>query len=261
MADSAKHASARSWLWRHAERWGLSTQKHIISITPYVHELIEPLTKANIYDIDNPVDERFFEIARQNEPGRILCVGWINERKNTLGSVEAFARLANDFPKARLVIAGEAKEAGYLSRIRECIRRHGIDGRVDLLGHVNHSRLMEELAKASVFLLPSRQENAPMAITEAMAAGLPTVVANRCGMPYMVEEGQTGFLIDPESTEEIAERLARLIRSPELCRRMGQAGRQVALERFHPHAVAEKTMAVYRQIRGEASNSPVGSTG
>ena len=260
MADSAKHASVRSWLWQHAERRGLSTQKHIISIAPYVHKMIEPLTKANIYDIDNPVDERFFEIARQTEPGRILCVGWINERKNTLGSVEAFARLANDFPKARLVIAGEAKEAAYLGRIRECLQHHGIGGRVEMLGHVSHVQLMKELAKASVFLLPSRQENAPMAITEAMAAGLPAIAANRCGMPYMVEEGRTGFLIDPESTEEIADRLARLISSPELCRQMGQAGRQVALERFHPHVVAEKTMAVYRQVCGKASNSPAGST-
>ena len=49
--------------------------------------MIEPLTKAKIYDIDNPVDEKFFNIKRRPEVGRILCVGWINERKNTLGSV------------------------------------------------------------------------------------------------------------------------------------------------------------------------------
>lgn len=248
VADSAKHAWIRAPLWERAERRGLSRQKHIISITPYVRGMIESQTQACIYDIDNPVDERFFQVVCQYEPGRILCVGWLNERKNTLGSIEAFACLADRLPEARLIIAGEAKEAEYLARIKESIARHGIGQQVELLGHVDHARLMEELARASVFLLPSRQENSPMAIAEAMAAGIPAIAANRCGMPYMIEEGQTGFLIDPESTHDIAERLVQLAGSRELCQQMGQAARLRAMERFHPCAVAQRTRAVYRRI-------------
>jgi len=123
---------------------------------------------------------------------------------------------------------------------------------VEFLGHVNHARLVQELSRASVFLLPSRQENAPMAIAEAMAAGIPVIASNRCGMPYMISEGQTGFLIDPESTDWIARRLDELLAAPELAHRMGQAGHCVALDRFHPRAVAEKTLAVYRQVCGSA---------
>jgi glycosyltransferase involved in cell wall biosynthesis len=214
--------------------------------------MIEPLTRASIYDIDNPVDERFFEIVRQAEPGRILCVGWINERKNTLGSVEAFACVVNRYSKARLVIAGEAKEPEYFNRVQQSIERYGITKRIEMLGHVNHVRLMQELARASVFLLPSRQENAPMAIAEAMAAGIPVIASNRCGMPHMVREGETGFLVDPESTEQIADRLVRLVESSLLCQQMGEAGRQVALERFHPQAVAQKTRVVYEQVCAHA---------
>ena len=87
-----------------------------------------------------------------------------------------------------------------------------------------------------------------MAIAEAMAAGLPVVASDRCGMPYMIREGQTGFLIDPDSSGQIADRLNRLVESPLLCEQMGQAGRQAARERFHPRAVAEKTKAVYERI-------------
>lgn len=257
-ADSAKFGWIRSSLWKQVERRGFAAHQHIISITPYVRKMIEPLTKARIYDIDNPVDDRFFQIERQAEPGRILCVGWINERKNTLGSVEAFARIAPRYPKAKLVIAGQAKEEEYLQQVQQSIDRHALADRIEMLGHINHARLLQELARAGVFLLPSRQENAPMAIAEAMAAGVPVIAANRCGMPYMVEEGRTGFLIDPESTEQIADRLGQLVSAPELCRQMGQAGRQVAQERFHSLAVAEKTAAVYRQICGVASNLPVG---
>ena len=87
-----------------------------------------------------------------------------------------------------------------------------------------------------------------MAIAEAMAAGIPVITSNRCGMPYMVKEGQTGFLIDPESTDKIAQRLIQLVGSRQLCQQMGQAGRQEAMERFHPHAVALRTKAVYERI-------------
>jgi glycosyltransferase involved in cell wall biosynthesis len=248
VADSARLAWLRSPLWRLVERRGLSGQKNIISITPYVRAMIESRTRATIYDIDNPVDERYFDITKSPEPGRILCVGWVNERKNTLGSVEAFIDIANRFAEARLVIAGAAREAAYRNRIQQAVDRHELADRVDMLGHIDHEQLMQELARASVLLLPSRQENAPMAIAEAMAAGIAIITSNRCGMPYMVDEGRTGFLVDPESTEQIAERLARLLENEGLCREMGEAGRQVALERFHPHAVAEKTRAVYERI-------------
>ncbi len=255
VADSARHARVRSRLWRLVERRGLAAQRHIISITPYVRTMIEAQTHAMIHDIDNPIDERFFRIERRAEPGRILCVGWIRERKNTLGSVEAFARVADRHPGARLVIAGEAKEAEYLERVHQSVRDHGLEERVEFLGHAGRAQMEGELARASIFLLPSRQENAPMAIAESMAAGIPVIAANRCGMPYMVDEGRTGFLIDPESTEQIAQRLDQLLAAPPLGRQMGEAGRQVALERFHPHAVAEKTREVYRQICGTGLES------
>ena len=141
IADSAKFGHLRSRLWRYVERRGLAAQKHIISITPYVRQMIEPLTKAKIYDIDNPVDERFFKIERKAESGRFLCVGWINERKNTLGAVEAFANIADRFPQAKLIIAGQAREQDYFNRIKQCIEQHGIGDRVELLGHIDHLRL------------------------------------------------------------------------------------------------------------------------
>jgi len=248
MADSAKFGWLRSRLWKRVEGRGLAKQRHIISITPYVKKMIEAQTQATIYDIDNPVDERFFKMTRQPEPGRILCVGWINERKNTLGAIEAFASTVGSCANAKLVIAGEPQETEYFNRVQQSIDQYGISSRVELLGHIDHVQLEQELARASVFLLPSRQENSPMAIAEAMAAGIPVIASNRCGMPYMIEEGQTGFLIDPESIEQIAERMIRLLGSQQLSHQMGQAGRQAARERFHPHTVAQKTRDIYKRI-------------
>ena len=137
------------------------------------------------------------------------------------------------------LVVGQAREQDYFNRIKHAIRQNKVSDNVELLGHINHFQLARELEKASVFLLPSRQENSPMAIAEAMAAGVPVVVSDRCGMPYMVEEGKTGYLVNPESTKNIADCLAKLLESGQLCRQMGHEGRQSAMKRFHPKTVAE----------------------
>ena len=80
-----------------------------------------------------------------------------------------------------------------------------------------------------------------------MAAGVPVVTSDRCGMPYMVRDGETGFLVDPGNPGEIADRVAELLGSEELRRRLGQKGREIALERYHPDAVAARTAEVYRR--------------
>ena len=71
------------------------------------------------------------------------------------------------------------------------------------------------------------------------------IASNRCGMPYMVIEGKTGFLIDPESTDQIADRLSQLIGPKQLRTQTAKDGRQIA---SHPNVVAEKTRTVYEAI-------------
>jgi glycosyltransferase involved in cell wall biosynthesis len=84
-----------------------------------------------------------------------------------------------------------------------------------------------------------------MGIEEAMAAGVPVVTSNRCGMPYMVRDGESGFLVDPNNLDDIAQRLRQLLANDELRRSMGAKGREIALDRFHPAKVAARTREVY----------------
>ena len=101
------------------------------------------------------------------------------------------------------------------------------------------------MSRAAVFALVSLEENSPMAIEEAMAAGVPVVTSNRCGMPYIVRDGESGFLVNPNDTDEIAGRLRQLIENDELRRSMGAKGKEIALDRFHPTRIAARTRDVY----------------
>jgi glycosyltransferase involved in cell wall biosynthesis len=122
-----------------------------------------------------------------------------------------------------------------------------VKGRIQLLGGISREQVERELAEAEVFSLVSLEENAPLVIEEAMAAGVPVVASNRCGMPYLVRHGETGFLVDPHRAENIAYRLALLVRDAGLRKKMGERSRAVALERFHPERVAARTREVYRE--------------
>jgi len=246
----------RSPLWKLVEFEGLKRQKHIISITPYVKKHIKTLTHANIYDIDNAISSIFFDTPHKPIKGRIFSVGWISHRKNTLGIIKAFSRLMGASSiDASLYIAGERKNPEYAKKVDKEIKKSNIENKIRFLGKLSQEEIREELSCADIFVLPSYQENAPMAIAEAMAAGVPVVTSNRCGMPYMIDEGKTGFLVDPDDIEALADRMRILLTDVELRSKIGEAARHLAKERFHPDSVAQKTKKVYEEILKKADES------
>ncbi|NLF32897.1 MAG: glycosyltransferase family 4 protein [Planctomycetes bacterium] len=254
-ADTAVSGTPAAWLrshlWRRVEVAGWADQPHIIAISPYVRRRLTGLTLARIHDIDNPVGEAYFDIPRREQPVTILSTAVISPRKNTLALIEAFALLVERGHDVRLRLAGSSRWEDYFRRVTHRLADPRLARRVDLLGTIPAEHIRRELAAASIYALTSLEENAPMGIAEAMAAGVPVVASNRCGMPYMVREGESGYLVDPTDVRDIARRLELLVTRPDRREAMGARGRRIALERFHPAVVAQRTMEVYRLAVGQ----------
>ncbi|MHC1729262.1 MAG: glycosyltransferase [Syntrophobacteraceae bacterium] len=104
------------------------------------------------------------------------------------------------------------------------------------------------MKQASCLALLSYQETAPIVIGEALATGLPVLGSRLCGLPFMIEDGQTGYLVDPDNLEGISARIHSLVTDKQLNSAMSERCGKVALDRFHPEAIARKTMGVYREI-------------
>ena len=238
----------RSAIWRYVESKGLVNQKYIVSITPYVRDEIEAKTAAKIVDIDNAIDEKYFSLPHDEIKGRIFFAGWLNARKNPITLVKAFAKLVEKGVDAELRIAGEASDSDYFNRLQETIEKEGVKDKVVLLGRLNQQQIQQELQNTALFVLPSYQENAPMAIAEAMAVGIPVVSSNVCGMPYMIEEGRTGYLVDPDDIPGLADKMAKLLLDDEGRREMGKECKEEAYRRYHPDSVARKTVDLYQQV-------------
>jgi len=244
----------RSRIWRWVELRGWAAQDRIISISPYVRELVSRSAPAIIHDIDNPVRAEFFDLPRRDPGATVFTASVINKRKNVLALVEAVALLRAEGQTVTLRVAGPVTDDAYGVRVREAIARHNLHDSVILLGAQPVDAIQRELCQASVFALASLEENSPMGIEEAMAAGVPVVTSNRCGMPYMVRDGESGFLVDPLNPRDIADALRVILRNDELRAKMGRVAKATALDRFHPEAVAVRTREVYLQaVRGRGA--------
>jgi glycosyltransferase involved in cell wall biosynthesis len=149
----------------------------------------------------------------------IASVARLEPQKNPLALIESFAQAFGDAPRWRLLLAGDGslREAA-----REYSARRGVAERVHFLGV--RTDVAELLAACDLFALSSHWEGNPMAVMEAMAAGLPVVATAVGSVPELVADGETGLLVLPGQERAFADALASLARDPGRWREMGNAG-------------------------------------
>jgi len=230
------------------EGYGRRRLRHVILISDYVRKFLparNSIRKSRL--IENPVADSFFDIKRKCEPGRIFCCCRVRPLKNVLGMIKAFALIAENFPDARLRIAGAA-ESAYLEDCRRQAETDGVHDKVSFLGNISIEDVQFELSTANCLVVPSFQENAPLNIAEAMAAGVPVVAARVGGIPEMVSDSKIGLLVDPHDTGGIAEAVSKIISNPKLAKDMGRQAKKSAAARFRASAVCEKTVQAYREV-------------
>jgi glycosyltransferase involved in cell wall biosynthesis len=175
----------------------------------------------------------------------IVCVANFRAQKRHDVLLDAFAQLVGRIPDARLLLVGDGPLAG---EARECARRRGVAERVEFLGSV-HS-VWPVLARAHVFALSSDYEGLPVALVEAMAAGLPAVASDVDGNTDLVHPGRTGLLFPPGNAAACADRLVTMLSDDRSRDRMGRAARELAQEWRMDRCVARYFELYRRLIRG-----------
>lgn len=177
----------------------------------------------------------------------VMNTGRLTRMKGQRHLIEAAARLQAEFPTLKVVIVGDGDLRAELQRLAEQL---GVSGSVVLTGHRSDARML--LDAADVFALPSRSEGMPLALMEAMDAGLPVVATRIVGSADVVADGETGLLVRRDDTEELTAALRRLLGDPSLRRTWGEAGRRRYHEEFTAEQMARRTWAVYDEVLGRS---------
>jgi colanic acid/amylovoran biosynthesis glycosyltransferase len=158
---------------------------------------------------------------------RIVAVGWFKEYKGFHFIVDAVARLVAQGVNAKLHLAGDGPQRGYLE---EQARRLGIADRVVFHGYLDHDHLVSLYRDCDAFAMGSiemtnfgRQDVIPNVIAEAMAVGLPVVSTKMGGIAELVEEGVSGMMVPQRDPAALAEALGRIAGDPELAARLRRA--------------------------------------
>jgi glycosyltransferase involved in cell wall biosynthesis len=127
------------------------------------------------------------------------------------------------------------------------------------LGFVNRRDLPHFFAQGRFLVLPSRSfEGFPLVLAEAMGFGLPVIASRIGGLPDIVEDGVTGLLCEPGDAADLAGKMMRLWDDPELCRRLGRAGRAKAQQHYGPEAYCGRLTQAYAQAIRLNRDGPAG---
>ncbi|MGI0152007.1 MAG: glycosyltransferase family 4 protein, partial [Thermoplasmata archaeon] len=159
--------------------------------------------------------------------------------------LRALARLPAD---VALLVVGRGPDLPELS---ELARRLGLSGRVRFCPRVSDEELPAFLKAADLFVFPSvnRLEGFGLAVAEALATGLPVVVADIPGVREIIEPGVEGLLAEPLLEEDLAAKLCELLDDPSRRERMGRAARSRAESRYGVTTITASLMDVYRRLR------------
>lgn len=193
-----------------------------------------------------PVDVRAFVGAGPDQP-LVVSVGRLHPQKGHDTLIDAAALLARRMPDVRVVIVGDGPSANTLARQVQLL---GLEDVVALVG--SHSRGADVLAVADVVALASRWEGWPLVVAEAVQLGRPVVATAVGGIPEMVVDGVSGWLVAPGSPGALADALQAALADPEAAMRRAEAARIDFDERYRPSTLVDGVESVYLDVLGRA---------
>ena len=261
LQEESRHFSQLRRRLRHrlqniiSKHYCIRRAQHTILISPYVEEYWGRKLGGRRHMIPNPVAPAFFDVERAPVRGRILFAGRLRPLKGVADLLAAAVQLGKTHDLS-VVLAGSTRNTAYLTELKGQAERGGIAEDVNFAGILDGQSLRAELAQASMLVLPSYQETAPMVIQEAMAAGVPVVATSVGGIPHQIENNRTGLLVEPGDVSALTSAVARLLDDDALRLALSNAAKRRAEAHYHADSVARKTIDTYRNIFSTVDRRP-----
>jgi len=168
----------------------------------------------------------------------ILLVGHPYSVKGVDIMIKAFNRISSEYPAIRLEIIGHCEDRSYYETLTAGNKN------ITFSKGIEYSEIVPKFERCVFLVLPSRTEGIPRVLIEAMACGKAVIGSRVGGIPEVIEENKTGLLFESENDMELAEKMRILLDNPDLRKRLGDAGYEVAKNKFSP----EKYVKTYHKF-------------
>lgn len=204
-------------------------------MTDKIHQLCPHKTVVQIpFGVDI---HRFYPRPELRNPN-LLTIGTVKTLAPVYGIdilIEAFAQLRQQLQgdplakKLRLAIAGQGPQQAKLQALVTQLELNEV---TEFSGYLPHAQVPDYLNRLDIYVAASRSESFGVAILEASACALPVVVSDTGGLPEVVKDNLTGYLVPKEQVAQFAEKLRQLVQTPTLRTALGEAGRQWVIDHF-----------------------------
>jgi len=241
----------RCWL----EKRSFCRAAHLCAVSRFVAETtrrVLELGERRIEILPNPVDTDRFCPRRDipEDPGLIIFVGTVCEKKGVRQLVQAMPTILTAVPHAQLWIIGrdlrDAKtNESFIDGLRRQIAPEAFD-HIHFKGIVENAALPLLLARGEILVYPSHMEAHPVAWLEGLAMGKPVVASETGPGSEIIEDGVSGLLCDPHNPHSIAEAVIRALKDRELRMRLGAAARTRAVSEFSMDKLVIRNLEFYR---------------
>ncbi|MBN1268128.1 MAG: glycosyltransferase family 4 protein [Kiritimatiellae bacterium] len=182
------------------------------------------------------------------DPNMIFFAGWLQKRKGVHVLLEAMPIILQQCPDAVLHVGGGHTkfDREYKRTIERLMAREGMAEHVKFPGHLPPAEVEARLRRCAVVAIPEQYENmSPLLMIEAMALAKPLVISRAGGIPEYVEDGVSGWLADPRSPAEFAEKIVQVLKNPEQARDMGRRARERVQVLCEHERIVRDSMAAY----------------
>ena len=190
-------------------------------------------------------------IHRKDGRVKLLTIARLVEKKGVQYGIQAVAKVLKKYPGIEYRIVGDGPLKNTLEHL---VKELNINKNVTLLGWKQQEEIIELMKDADILLAPSvtgengDQEGIPVVLMEAMAQGLPVISTYHSGIPELVQDGESGFLVPERDISALSDRLEYLIDHPEIWFEMGKAGRKHVEENFDIDKLNDRLVDLYQQL-------------
>lgn len=178
----------------------------------------------------SPEERSYFRDGKIN----LFCIGKYQQRKNLWMMVYAVEKLGKQYP-LHLTITGELSNhfhQEYYDKITAYVKEHGLEEQVTFYTNLNKTRVMEEYAKADLYVIPSTGEPASITVIEGMAFSIPVISGSDNGSANYILEGETGYVFNDCDQQDLEEKIETIIRDKDNMLKMGKAAYEHVKKNF-----------------------------